>query len=145
MASIVLEDNQVILNAVIFSKILETEGVSEQLQVDSVVVVSGKIEKDDYRDGWQLVVDKVENIDAVKEKYARSFEISLNSQHLKSFEQLATVLKRNHGKCPVKLTYQMQQSTGFVLLNSEYSVCLDQQLIKTVNNLLGSNASRIHY
>jgi hypothetical protein len=34
MASIVLEDGQVTLNAVIFSKTLETEGTSEQLQSD---------------------------------------------------------------------------------------------------------------
>jgi hypothetical protein len=25
-----------------------------------VVVAAGKIERDDYRDGWQLVVDKIE-------------------------------------------------------------------------------------
>ena len=145
MASIVLEDGQVVLNAVIFSKVLETEGMSEQLRVESVVVASGKIEKDDYRNGWQLVVDKIENIDLVKEKYAKTFEISLNSQHLKLFEQLATVLKRNQGQCPVKLTYKIQQSTGFVLLNSEYSVSPNQQLIEAINTLLSSNASRINY
>jgi DNA polymerase-3 subunit alpha len=32
--------------------------VSDALVADTVVVAAGKIERDDYRDGWQLVVDK---------------------------------------------------------------------------------------
>jgi DNA polymerase-3 subunit alpha len=82
MASIVLVDGQVTLNAFIFSKTRETEGTSEHLNIDSVAIVSGTIEKDDYRDVWQLIVNKVENIDIIKEKYAKSFDISLNNQHI---------------------------------------------------------------
>ncbi|AYQ56211.1 DNA polymerase III alpha subunit (EC [Bathymodiolus thermophilus thioautotrophic gill symbiont] len=145
MASIVLEDGQVILNAVIFSKTLETEGTSEQLNIDTVVIASGTIEKDDYRDGWQLVVNKVENIDAIKEKYAKSFDILLNHQHSKLFEQLATTLKQNQGQCPVRLYYQVKQSRGSMLLNNEYSVSPNQQLVETINALLGNNTSRINY
>ncbi|CAC9559138.1 DNA polymerase III alpha subunit (EC 2.7.7.7) [uncultured Gammaproteobacteria bacterium] len=145
MASIVLEDGQVTLNAVIFSKTLETEGTSEQLNVDSVAIVSGTIEKDDYRDGWQLVVNKVENIDIIKEKYAKSFDISLNNQHIELFEKLSTILKQNQGQCPVRLYYQVKQSRGVMLLNSEYSIAPNQQLVETINILLGNNTSRINY
>ncbi|WP_369177356.1 DNA polymerase III subunit alpha [Candidatus Thiodubiliella endoseptemdiera] len=145
MASIVLEDGQLTLNAVIFSKILAIEGVSEQLNIDAVVVASGTIEKDDYRDGWQLVVNKIETIDIVKERYARSFEISLNHQHLKLFEQLATLLRQNQGRCPVKLHYQIKESSGFMQLNNEYAVSPNQQLIETINALLSSNASHVNY
>jgi hypothetical protein len=36
------------------------------LVADTVVVAAGKIERDDYRDGWQLVVDKIENMVDIK-------------------------------------------------------------------------------
>ncbi|SFV86315.1 DNA polymerase III alpha subunit [hydrothermal vent metagenome] len=145
MASLTLEDGKTVLNAIVFAKVLETEGISEQLKVDAVVVISGKIERDDYRDGWQLVVDNIENIDSVKERYARSFDISLSSQHIKLFDQLAIELKQNRGKCPVKLTYQTEKSTGVVCLGGEYGVQPSQQLIERVDTLLKHNASQINY
>lgn len=145
IASIVLEDGQQTLNTIIFPKVLETEGVSEQLNIDTIVIASGTIEKDDYRDGWQLVVNKIENIDLVKQQYARSFDISLNQQHTQLFQQLATLLKQNSGRCPVKLHYQTKQSSGFMQLNNTYAVTPNQSLIETINTLLGSNASCIKY
>lgn len=145
MASLTLEDGKTVLNAVIFAKVLETEGISEQLKVDTVVVISGKIERDDYRDGWQLIIDNIENIDSVKEKYARSFDILLNEQHIELFDQLATELKQNQGKCPVKLVYHTEKSTGSIRLGREYAVQPTQQLIERVDALLKDNVGQINY
>jgi DNA polymerase-3 subunit alpha len=150
MASITLEDSKTTLNGVIFSKVLSAEvdekhSVSDALVADTVVVAAGKIERDDYRDGWQLVVDKIENIDVVKEKHARSFEIVLNNQHASLFEKLSTVLKQNQGQCPVRLHYQVKQSRGFALLDAAYLVTPNQQLIDEVNALLGTQSSHISY
>ncbi len=151
MASITLEDNKSTLNGIIFPKVLSAEinaenSMSDALVVDTVVVVSGKIERDDYRDGWQLVVNKIENIDVVKEKYAKNFDIFLNNQHSSLFEKLSTVLKKNQGKCQVILHYKVEQSIGFLLLNTTYCVTPNQQLINEINTLLSSHqSSRINY
>jgi len=145
MASIVLEDGQQTLNAVIFSKVLETEGVSEQLSVDAIVIASGTIEKDDYRDGWQLIINTIENIDTVKQKYARSVNISLAPQHTPLFQQLATLLQQTQGQCPVKLHYQTPHATGTMQLNNTYAVTPNQQLTEIIDTLLSTNASHIKY
>lgn len=150
MASITLEDSKTTLNGVIFSKVLNAQiseeySISDVLVVDTVVVASGKIERDDYRDGWQLVVDKIETIGAVKERYAKSFEILLNKQHLSLFEELSAVLKRNQGQCPVRLHYQVEQSRGSALLDEHYYINPSQQLIDEVNTLLGFQSSHINY
>jgi len=141
MALINVEDGSTLLNAVVFSKVLGS--VSEALVTDTVVVLSGKINKD-YRDEWQLVVDKVEDIDVVKEKYARSFEISLNHRHQALFEQLSAVLKQNQGQCPVKFCYQVDRAQGDVITR-DYFVKPDQQLIDEIDTLLGDRASKINY
>ncbi len=141
MALINVEDGTTLLNAVVFSKVLGS--VSEALVTDSVVVLSGKINKD-YRDEWQLVVDKVEDIDAVKEKYARSFEISLNHKHQTLFDQLSALLKRNQGQCPVKFRYQVDNAQGNVITR-DYFVKPDRQLIDAVDALLEDQVSKINY
>jgi DNA polymerase-3 subunit alpha len=141
MALINVEDSTTLLNAVVFSKVLGS--VSEALVADTVVVLSGKINKD-YRDEWQLVVDKVEGVDAVKEKYARSFDISLNHKHQKLFESLSALLKQNPGQCPVKFRYQVDNAQGSVITR-DYFVKPDQQLIDSVDALLGDHVSQINY
>ncbi|SFV85832.1 DNA polymerase III alpha subunit [hydrothermal vent metagenome] len=141
MALINVEDSTTLLNAVVFSKVLES--VSEALVADTVVVLSGKINKD-YRDEWQLVVDKVEGVDAVKEKYARSFEILLNHKHQTLFEPLSVLLKQNPGQCPVKFRYQVNNAQGSVITR-DYFVKPDQQLIDAVDALLGDHVSQINY
>ena len=141
MALINVEDSTTLLNAVVFSKVLGS--VSEALVADTVVVLSGKINKD-YRDEWQLVVDKVEGIDMVKEKYARSFEISLNRKHQALFEQLSALLKQNQGQCPVKFRYQVDNAQGNVITR-DYFVKPNQQLIEAVDVLLDDHVSQINY
>ena len=141
MANIMLEDGGTLLNAVIFPKVMES--VSDQLVADSVVVASGKINKD-YRDEWQLMIDKVEAVDTVKEKYARSFEVLLNQKHQRLFEQLSALLKQNQGQCPVKFRYQVDSTQGSII-TQDYFVKPAQQLIDAVDALLGDRVSKINY
>ena len=141
MALINVEDSTTLLNAVVFSKVLGS--VSEALVADTVVVLSGKINKD-YRDEWQLVVDKVEGVDVVKEKYARSFEISLNHKHQTLFEPLSALLKQNPGQCPVRFRYQVDNAQGNAITR-DYFIKPDQQLIDSVDALLGDHVSQINY
>lgn len=140
MALITLEDDQTKLNSIIFSKSLEANNISEQLQINTVVMAFGKIKKDNYQDAWQLVIDNIENIDSVKEKYAKNVEILLNNKHLESLEKLAILLHQHPGKCPVKLYYQTQDIRGCINTNP---VRPTQELIDAINVLLGDNISKI--
>ena len=144
MANVMLEDSKTLLNSVIFPKAMESDGMSDQLIADSVVVVSGKINKD-YRDEWQLVVDKVENIDSVKAAYAKNFEIMLSDEHQILFDKLANLLQQNIGRCPVKIYYQTGKVNGAVLAGREFLVKPDQWLVEQVDRLLGQQVSRINY
>ena len=68
MASITIEDAERKINAAIFSqKLAQT---SEQLVLDEVVVISGKINKD-FREQWQVVVDRIDSVDKVQLKFAK--------------------------------------------------------------------------
>ena len=142
MVNVTLEDGDKKLNAVVFSKVLGS--VSDKLTIDNVVVLLGKINKD-YRDQWQLVIDKIQNIDEVKMRYAKNFEVTLNKIHIKLLSELSDIFKSNTGKCPVKINYLVKNVKGGISLSKEYRVSPSEQLIERVNALLGDKLSKINY
>jgi DNA polymerase-3 subunit alpha len=142
IALMTIEDGAKLLNAVVFAKTLGS--VSDQLIVDEVVVISGKINKD-FRDQWQVVVDKIENIGQVKMGYAKGFEVLLNAKHQSVFDELVKVLLEHKGNCPVKISYIADNLRGSMLLNKAYLVTPNQQLIDAVNVLAEGQVSKIHY
>lgn len=142
MVSLTIEDSKKKLNAVIFSKVLPS--VSEHLLVDNVVIFSGKITKD-YRDEWQLVVDKIQEIEELKVRYAKIFEVTLNEGHHKLLSELSNILKSSKGNCPVKINYQSNNISGNFSLDRGYRVLPNQKLQDKVDELLGDSLSNISY
>jgi DNA polymerase-3 subunit alpha len=142
MVSLTIEDSKKKLNAVIFSKVLPS--VSEHLLVDNVVIFSGKITKD-YRDEWQLVVDKIQEIEELKVRYAKIFEVTLNEGHHKLLSELSNILKSCKGNCPVKINYQSNNISGNFSLDRGYRVLPNQKLLDKVDELLGDSSSNISY
>ncbi len=143
IAIITVEDGNMPLNAVVFSKVLGD--VSDKLIVDDVVIISGKIQRDDYRDGWQIIVDKIENIDEVKMNYAKGFEVRLDAQHQSIFPKIKQLLNEHKGSCPVKISYSAKHLQGSIPLSKEYKVNPGQSLVELINTLTQTQASKIHY
>ena len=143
IAIVAVEDGNISLNAVVFSKALGA--VSDKLIVDDVVIISGKIQRDDYRDGWQIIVDNIENIDEVKMNYAKGFEIRLDDRQQSVFSKLNQLLKEHKGSCPVKISYHTNRLRGSIPLSSELKVNPDQVLVEAVNSLTQTQSSKIHY
>ena len=143
IAIVTVEDGHTLLNAVVFSKSLGE--VSDKLIVDNVVIISGKIQRDDYRDGWQVIVDKIEDINEVKVNYAKGFEVKLDERHQSIFPKLYQVLAEHKGICPVKISYSTKRLKGSAPLIKEVSVNPEQSLIDAINALTLTQASKIHY
>ena len=143
IAIVEVEDGHTSLNAVVFTKSLGE--VSDKLIVDDVVIISGKIQRDDYRDGWQIVVDKIENISEVKMNYAKGFEVRLDHQHQAIFQKILHLLSKHKGSCPVRISYNTKHLKGSIPLGRELSVNPDQSLVDELNALTLTQASKIHY
>ena len=82
MASLIIEDGVQKINAVLFSQSLGSN--SDQLILDEVVVISGKVNKD-FRDQWQIVIDRIEPIEQVQVKYAKYLKLSLNKNDIQEY------------------------------------------------------------
>ena len=142
MASLTIEDGQRKINAAIFSQKLAQ--VSEYLVLDEVVVISGKVNKD-FREQWQVVVDKIESVDKVKVKYAKFLKINLSEKNKNNYLEICNLLKEFKGKCPVIIEYDSGDSSGRIPLSKEFDVSLDRNLLDSIEEKLGYGKYKVQY
>jgi len=142
MASLKIEDSNKKLNAVVFTKALPL--VNEHLLLDNVVIFTGKITKD-YRDEWQLVIEKIKKVEELKARYARNFEVTLTGKNQNCLNMLSDLLTNNKGNCTVKIIYKNNNISGSFSLGKDFKVFPSQQLVDKVNELLGEESSNIIY
>ena len=142
MASLIIEDGVRKINAVLFSQSLGSN--SDQLILDEVVVISGKVNKD-FRDQWQIVIDRIEPIEKVQVKYAKYLKLSLNKNDIQEYEDICRLLKEFHGKCPVMIEYYSNNVSGNIPLKSEYDVSLHRELLEALDENFGQGKYKIQY
>ena len=142
MASLTIEDGKRKINAAVFSQKLAQ--VSEYILLDEVVVISGKVNKD-FREQWQVVVDKIEPVDRVQLKYAKFIKINLSQKNKNDYLELCNMLKEFKGKCPVVIEYESGSSSGRIPLSKEFDVSLDRSLLDSIEEKLGYGMYKINY
>jgi DNA polymerase-3 subunit alpha len=142
MASLIIEDGVHKINAVLFSQSLGAN--SDQLILDEVIVISGKVNKD-FRDQWQIVIDRIEPIEKVQVKYAKYLKLSLNKNDIQEYEDICRLLKEFHGKCPVMIEYYSNNVSGNIPLKSEYDVSLHSDLLDALDENFGQGKYKIQY
>ena len=142
MASLKVEDGKKKINAAVFSQALSSN--SDQLILDEVVVISGKVNQD-FREQWQIVVDKIEPVQKVQLKYAKFLKIKLSDDNKNKYEELCSLLKDFRGKCPVIIEYQSSNASGNIPLSKEYDVSLDRELLDTIEQKFGHDKYQINY
>ena len=142
MASLTIEDSEKKINAVIFSEALGRN--SEQIVLDEVVVITGKVNRD-FREQWQIIIDHVDPVDKVQLKYAKYLKIKLSEDNKNKYVELCNLLKEFHGKCPVIIEYQSNNTSGKIPLESEFDISLNRDLLDTIEKNLGPGKYKIQY
>jgi len=142
MASLIIGDGFKQINAVLFSQALGVN--SDQLILDEVVVISGKVNKD-FREQWQIVIDRIEPIEKVQVKYAKYLKLSLSKNNKLEYKDICRLLKEFHGKCPVMIEYYSNNTSGNIPLKSEYDVSLHRDFLDALDKNLGQGKYKIQY
>ena len=142
MASLVIEDNTRKINAVLFTKSLGAN--SDMLVLDEVVVITGKVKKD-FRDQWQVVIERIEPVEKVQTKYAKYLQLSLDDSQQLNYINLAELLINYPGKCPVMIQYRSKKASGRFPLESEYCVTIKRELLDRLEQLIGQENCKIQY
>ena len=142
MASIVIEDNTRKINAVLFTKAMSAN--SDRLVLDEVVVITGIVRKD-FRDQWQVVIERIEPVEKEQTKYAKFLYLSLNDSQQLNYINLAGLIKKFPGKCPVMIQYHSKKASGRFPLESEYCVTISRELLDKLGQLIGQENCKIQY
>ena len=142
MASLIIEDGVKKINTVLFSQALEVN--SDHLILDEVFVFSGKVNKD-FRDQWQVVIDRIEPVEKVQVKYAKYLKLLLSKNNKLEYINICKLLKEFHGKCPVMIEYLSDIASGNIPLKSEFDVSLHRDLLEALNKNLGQGKYKIQY
>ena len=105
---------------------------------------SGKVNKD-FRDQWQVVIDRIEPVEKVQVKYAKYLKLSLSKNNKLGYEDICQLLKEFHGKCPVMIEYLSDNASGNIPLQSEYDVSLHRNILDALDKNLGQGKYKIQY
>jgi DNA polymerase-3 subunit alpha len=151
MAFILLDDSTTTLEIPVFNEIFEAE--YDKIREDEVLIVEGKVQRDDYAGEGKLRVnvDRLLTLAEARGRFARCLRLSLNGQAsggaaTAAAQRLQTLLTPfTPGNCPVHLSYRNAEAQCELTLGESCRVRLENELLTALGDWLSSENVRIEY
>jgi len=151
MGSILLDDRTGRIEVACFSELYEE--VRDLLVADNILIVSGTLSFDEYRDGWSLRPDQVRTLEQARADLADHVELTLDlsgpSDHARGqarVEELRTLLGTFRGAgLPFYLDYRRPGARGRLVLGPDWRVRPTEELLARLRHMLGRDAVRVCY
>ncbi|MCU0833598.1 MAG: DNA polymerase III subunit alpha [Chromatiaceae bacterium] len=151
MASVILDDRTGRIEATCFAELYEQ--VRELLVIDRILVVTGTLSFDEYRDSWSLRATEVQTLEQARAAAADHLDLMLDLSDAvrhrdgdERVEALRAVLAAfRGGGLPVHLDYRRPGARGRMILGPEWRVPPAEELLKRLRHLLGPDAVRVAY
>jgi DNA polymerase-3 subunit alpha len=151
MGSILLDDRTGRIEVACFSELYEE--VRDLLVADNILVVSGSLSFDEYRDGWSLRPDQVRTLEQARADLADHVVLTLDlsgpSEHARGqarVEELRTLLGTFRGAgLPLYLDYRRTGARGRLVLGPDWRVRPTEELLVRLRHMLGQDAVRVSY
>lgn len=141
---VTLDDGTGRIEVAVFDKLFQQIG--HLLSMDSILVVRGRVEVDEYRGGFRMVADHILDLDGARTEYAKGLEIELNGATDELDRDLAAALKPyRSGQTPVILRYQNQSAQALIRLGEDWAVKPSSELLAAINALKGIEFARLRY
>lgn len=146
MAILKLEDESGDIEITLFSKLYED--VKEQLAVDNIYIVKGKLEDDKFTGGVRMVADSVTTLDAFRMQQIKRliFNVDTEQQAAQMLDQLPQLLDGYRGgSCPICVRYQGGDARAELRLGSSWSVEPKGSLLKELEKEFGQETLVVEY
>ncbi|MBI4757270.1 MAG: DNA polymerase III subunit alpha [Betaproteobacteria bacterium] len=133
MAFVILDDGTARLEVSVFNELFEAERA--KIATDEVLVVEGKVQKDEYIGGIRVVADRLMTLAEARSRFARVLRLSINGQaEAAKLRELLEPFRA--GPCPVRVRYRNATAEGDLLLGEGWRVRLDDDLIAGLGDWL---------
>ncbi|HYA21309.1 MAG TPA: DNA polymerase III subunit alpha [Burkholderiales bacterium] len=142
MAIVALDDGSGQVDCVVFSESFEAK--RDLLKEDQLLIVEGKVGRDDFSGGLRVTAERIYDLTAARNQYARVMRISLNGEA--SAVRLRTLLgPYRKGACPVAIRFHNAQAACEVQLGEEWRVNLDDNLLRDLCEWLNPENVEVIY
>ncbi len=142
MAVVTIDDGTAPLEVSVFNELYEAE--RGKIVVDDVLVVEGKVQKDEFTGGLRVVADKLMTLAEARGRFARALKLSMNGEA--NAEKLRLLLARYRtGPCPVRLRYRNSEAECELPLGEAWRVRLEEELLTELRDWLTPNNVEILY
>ena len=156
MAFVTLDDGEGRIEAAVFSELFDAQ--RHKLRMDELLLVEGKVSRDEFRDALKLGVDRLMTFNEARAQWAQGLHIDLRGMDiralggvrrlydlLKPFAQLADSGVQGPRGCPVVLTYSNGAAEAVLEVGDGLRVRPDTDLIDALRSFLGNERVRLDY
>ena len=147
MGVIKLDDNSGQIEATMYAEIYSEN--RELLLKDRVVLVEGRIQKDEYSGGLSMRCREIRSVEQVRQTQASEVRLSLSKQQLdqKDLCQLLkdTLASGRGGNCSVLIDYYQPYARATARLGSAWRVSPSDELLERLRTVMGSECVELIY
>jgi len=133
MAIVMLDDGTAQVEVSVYNELFEAH--RDIFKEDRPLVIQGKVAKDEFTGGLRVVADKLMDLRAARERFARQLRLSMNGEA--SAGRLRQLLEPyRNGTCPVAVRYVNGTATCEVRLGEDWRVTPDDGLVEALSDWL---------
>jgi DNA polymerase-3 subunit alpha len=145
MAIVTLDDATAQVEVTVFNELWEAERA--KIKEDELLLVEGKVSRDDYSGGLRVTADKLYTLGEARGRYAKVLRLSLNGgSRVDTAERLKTLLAPyRSGACPVRLAYRNGDAEAELALPDAWRVRLDDALLASLADWLSADNVKVLY
>ncbi|MCL4799309.1 MAG: DNA polymerase III subunit alpha, partial [Burkholderiales bacterium] len=129
MAIVMLDDGTAQVEVSVFSELFEAH--RDILREDRPLVIQGKVSRDEFTGGVRVVAERLLDLRAARERFARQLRLSMNGEA--SAARLRQLLEPyRNGSCPVAIRYFNGAAACEVRLGDDWRVTPDDGLVDSL-------------
>jgi DNA polymerase-3 subunit alpha len=149
MLILLLDDATAQVEVVIFNELYEQN--RHLLKDDALLVIEGKINRDEYSGGVRVTAEKIYDLAGARTRFAQGLRLVCNGQvssqpgNGRKLAELLEAYKAHEGGCPVWVDYQNPSARCRVRLGEGWRVRLDDRLLESLRGWLKPEAVNVVY
>jgi DNA polymerase-3 subunit alpha len=145
MMVVMLDDGSAQVEISVFNELFERH--RDKLKEDSLLVVAGKVQADEFSGGLRVSADELVDLDTLRSRYAAALKLSMNGlADARRLQQLLGPYRASgSGSCQVLVEYENGKAVCSVALGDSWRVRPDTELISELGAWLAPENVELVY